>query len=58
MRGHDPALPKVCTSLFTFEVGANGLGGLLKHHQARITLFLVRISIKLIVVGDLPLLMT
>ena len=45
MRGHDPALSEGHSPLFSFEVGAHGLGGLLKHHQAGITLFLVRISI-------------
>ena len=58
MRGHDLALSEGRSPHFSFEVGANRLGGLLEHHQARITLFLVRISIKIIFVGDLPLLMT
>jgi hypothetical protein len=54
MKGQDPAMSSEVWSLFTFEVCAHGLGGVLEHHQARFTLFLVRISIRLIIVGDLP----
>jgi hypothetical protein len=41
MKGQELAMSSEVCSFFTFEVCANGLGGVLEHHQARFILFLV-----------------